>query len=103
MLTKLLPPLAIPSLSVAACLALITPCLAQVNPNSTNTDSFQSNEYDPATGSSGLNPLDLIHRATMGNIRSPEEFREDSNENINNAANDFKQQQQELLNNQNPE
>lgn len=49
----------------------------------------------PVRGS--LNPLDLIHQSNLGRSRGMGEFKQDSLQNINNAATDFKRQQQELL------
>ena len=75
-------------------------CLATIS-NSANaqiTDpnqppTFQSNEVDPLTGTSGFNPLDLIHNANLLNGRSGAEFAADSNEQIDDAASEFKKQQ----------
>ncbi len=62
--------------------------------------SYQSNEKDATYGDgvSGLNPLDLMHRAQQLNGRSPEEFNEESQVQLNNSASEFKRlQQQQIL------
>jgi hypothetical protein len=70
--------------------------------NQKQPDPFQSNEQNPLYGN-GINPLDLIHNANLLNSRSAQDFIEDTNENLDKAADDFKklqlqrmQQQQEL-------
>ena len=72
-----------------------------VNPQDS---TYQENEYD-AMGSSSFgnsfNPLDLIHRSTLSNGPSSEEFTQDSQQNLNNAADEFKRQQQERINQSN--
>lgn len=97
-LTKLLR-ITAASLSLASCLAVNDIAVAQNYPNS-QTDNYQPNEYDTLNGTSGLNPMELIHRARLGTSRTSQEFQEDSSENLNNAADDFKRQQQELLEHQ---
>jgi hypothetical protein len=44
-----------------------------------------------------INPLELIHRANLGNGRSMNDYREDQQQNFNDAAAAFRAQQQELL------
>ena len=62
-------------------------------------DGFQSNEQDALFGgsSTGINPLDLIHRANLSNGRSIEEFSSESETSIKNSASEFKRLQQERL------
>ena len=62
-------------------------------------DGFQSNEQDSLFGgnSTGLNPLDLIHRANLSNERSLEEFSSESETNIKDSASEFKRLQRERL------
>jgi len=90
------------ALTFVACLAQLT--LAQ---SLNEQDNFQSNEVDSFGGSTfgggSLNPLDLIHRANLSNGRSVDEFNQDSSENLNDAATDFKRKQQEMLLNQQEE
>jgi len=78
---------------------LLFPAVAQVN--STDTPDFQQNEYDSLTGPGGINPMDLIHRANMSTSRNQEEFQSDSQNQIDDAASEFKRQQQEHFQNQN--
>jgi len=78
-------------------LCFLSPSLAQIN--SEDSANYQSNEYDSTNSPGGLNPLDLIHRANMGTLRSSQEFQSDTEEKLDNAASDFKLQQQELLQN----
>lgn len=79
---------------------LLSPAVAQVNSTDTPPD-FQSNEYDALTGPGGINPMDLIHRANMSTSRNQEQFQSDSQDQINDAASEFKRQQQEHFPNQN--
>lgn len=82
--------------------AFIGSAIAQQAPNS-NQSGYQTNERS-ATGSSTLgdfNPLNLIHNANLQRSRGSAEFREDSNTEINRAAEEFKRQQRERL--QNPQ
>ena len=53
-----------------------------------------------STFGNSFNPLDLIHRANLSTGRSTEEFSQESQQNLNNAADEFKRQQQERLNQQ---
>ncbi|NEO26658.1 MAG: hypothetical protein F6K03_07115 [Kamptonema sp. SIO4C4] len=90
------------SLTLGFFLSLLLPfaataSLAQTSPNATN-EGFQQNERDSIfEGENGLNPLDLIHRANMGNRRSMGEFRQQTERNINRASEEFRRQQLELL------
>lgn len=56
---------------------------------------------DPFYGSGGdpeqFNPLDLIHRANLGGLRSMEEFIIEQDQNLNDAATDFRARQLQLL------
>lgn len=79
--------------------AASAPAIAQqTNPQSS---PYQENEYD-AMGSStfgnSFNPLDWVHRANLSNGPSSEEFSQESQQNLHNAADEFKRQQQERLN-----
>lgn len=63
-------------------------------------DSYQSNEKSGIYGDapSGLNPIDLMHRAQQLNGRSAAEFDADFQGQLNNSASDFKRlQQQQIL------
>mgnify|MGYP005844546573 CR=1 FL=1 len=89
------------SLTLCCCVSwfyLLSPALAQVN--STDNPNYQQSEYNSLTGPAGLNPLDLIHRANFGTSRTSDQFQSDSQQNLDNAATDFKRQQQELWENQ---
>lgn len=92
--------LSVSLLCLASWLYLVAPSQAQFN----NSDgaNFQPNEYDTLTGPSGLNPMDFIHRANFGTMRDSQQFQNDTNQQINDAAADFKRQQQEQLQNQSP-
>lgn len=80
-------------------LAITETATAQnISNNLNEPTNYQSNEYDPTLGPGGsFDPMDLIHRATMGPSRNPSQFNEDTQKNISNAAEDFKKQQQQLL------
>jgi hypothetical protein len=66
-------------------------------------EGYQSNEQDSLYGEgfTGINPMDLIHRAKLNNGRSSEEFDRDSQNNLNNSASEFKRLQQERILQQN--
>lgn len=73
--------------------------LAQSAPSQDLPQTYQTNEKGSLSGTFGndFNPFDLIHSARFANGRSNEEFDSDSNENINDAALEFKRQQQQLI------
>ncbi len=82
---------------------LHTPAQAQTyNPSQSTT--FQRNEKDASGLNSGVidgfNPLDLIHNSNFQR-RSASDFQEDSNEEINKAAEEFKRRQLQQLQNTN--
>lgn len=64
--------------------------------NEKEPNPFQSNEKSPLYGD-GINPLDLIHNANLLNNRSASDFAEDTNNNLDKAADDFKKQQLERM------
>ncbi|WP_119260270.1 hypothetical protein [cyanobacterium endosymbiont of Rhopalodia gibberula] len=59
---------------------------------------YQSNEQDPA-GELGniFNPMDLMHRSNLQRSRNAGDFAEDTNNNLNKAAQEFKLIQQRRL------
>lgn len=63
---------------------------------STERDTFSSELGD------GLNPLDLIHRSNFSRSRSLEEYRIDQQQDLDSAASEFRQQQQQLFQEQSP-
>lgn len=73
--------------------------LAQSASSQDLPQSYQTNEKGSLSGSFGndFNPFDLIHNARFANGRSNEEFDSDSNQNIDDAALEFKRQQQQLI------
>ncbi|WP_013323735.1 hypothetical protein [Gloeothece verrucosa] len=75
---------------------------AQLIPNSKNPEvKYQSNEENSSVDNSlgGLNPLDLIHNANLRRSRDASQFQEDSDSNLNQAAQDFKRKQQQMMQN----
>jgi hypothetical protein len=64
-----------------------------------DNSTYQSNEKDALYGDgvSGLNPIDLMHRAQQFNGRSPEEFNQESQAQLNNSASEFKRLQQQRI------
>ncbi|NJL52100.1 MAG: hypothetical protein HC930_07555 [Hydrococcus sp. SU_1_0] len=64
-----------------------------------NDDGYQSNEKSGIYGDapSGLDPLDIIHRAQQINGRSAVEFDRESQAQIDNSALDFKRLQQQRI------
>ncbi|MEM1368228.1 MAG: hypothetical protein AAGG02_09455 [Cyanobacteria bacterium P01_H01_bin.15] len=76
------------------------PVQAQVDYDPQQQDPFPSGDVDANTGTlDGIDPFELIHRSRLNNGRSATEFREDSNQKLDDAALDFKRQQQERLEN----
>lgn len=84
-----------------ASLVFSTPSLAQVtngaNPQEIfnrerNQDPFSSRNTDDSWGM-----FDLIHRAQMGTMRDPYEYANEQNQNINSAADAFRERQRQLM------
>lgn len=69
---------------------------AQNTINRQQNQPFQTNERNPLYGD-GINPLDLIHNANLLNNRSGSDFAEETKQNINSAAENFKRQQQQRI------
>ncbi|MDJ0713533.1 MAG: hypothetical protein QNJ54_04855 [Prochloraceae cyanobacterium] len=64
---------------------------------------YQSNEQNVLYETPGnINPHDLMHRSVLGPSRDAREFHENTGENIENAATEFKRQRERLLNLQFP-
>jgi len=60
-----------------------------------NADGFQNNEQDPSKNSfSGFDPMSLIHNANLSRSRNGYDFAEDTQQQLNKAAEEFKKQQQ---------
>jgi hypothetical protein len=99
----------LPKITLTAVFAVVLVGISGLGQSSlaqfTNKDSegYQSNEQDAlyGSGSDGFNPMELIHRANLGNGRSSEEFDRDTQQNISNSAADFRKQQLERMNNRN--
>ena len=64
--------------------------------NQKQPEPFQANEQNPLYGN-GINPMDLIHNANLLNGRSAADFMEDTNENLDQATDDFKKLQLERM------
>ena len=64
--------------------------------NEKEPNPFQDNEKSPVYGE-GINPMDLIHNANLLNSRSASDFAEDTDKNLNQAADDFKREQQRRI------
>ncbi len=67
-------------------------------------DIYQDNEKDPA-GEFGniFNPMDLMHRSNLQRSRNASDFAEDTSNNLNKAAEEFKLMQQQRLQQQIPQ
>jgi hypothetical protein len=101
---------------VFACLSVLltTGCLIGLAPqafaqttDSKPSDIFQDqNQTDPfssrGTGQAG-SMLDIVNRAILGPSRSSQEYGEAQRENLDDAAAQFRKQQQQRLQNQQPE
>ncbi|MBC6418618.1 MAG: hypothetical protein GDA44_07400 [Prochloron sp. SP5CPC1] len=91
------------SLSLGATLVLVFSggdTFAQTAADLNGVGTYPANERDSFSSSSGFNPFDLIHNARFGNRISVEEFNQNTQESLDNAAADFKLQQQRRLLNQ---
>jgi hypothetical protein len=86
------------SLSFILACTLAQPSLAQSLPHS-RSQGFQNNEIDNFMGieQGVFDPLDVIHRASMGPQRTLGEFRQEGQQQLNNAADKFRLEQFELL------
>jgi hypothetical protein len=92
---------------VAAPLFLVQPTWAEEE--TTQEDPIQEvnqveleesrDEFDYTQGDydQPISPLELIHRANLGGSRSMNDYRQDQQENFNDAAAQFRARQQELL------
>lgn len=93
-------------LSVALTLPLIAPGVGFAQSfNPQNREPTQPNEIDESNGSVGglnLNPANLIHQFNLQRGRSGSEFGTDTQETLTESADDFRKQQQERFNNQQP-
>ncbi|MDJ0591527.1 MAG: hypothetical protein QNJ72_16260 [Pleurocapsa sp. MO_226.B13] len=88
------------NLSIAIALTLLAGFNASTLAQSGgNNDGYQSNEKSDIFGDtpSGLNPLDLMHRAQQLNGRSAAEFNADSQGQLDNSVSDFKRLQQQRI------
>lgn len=91
---------------VALTLPLIAPgiCFAQTV-NLQDQQGTQPNAIDESNGNVGgfnLNPTNLIHEFNLKRERSGSEFSIDTQDTLTESADDFRQQQQERFNNQQP-
>ncbi|MDJ0533715.1 MAG: hypothetical protein QNJ70_14705 [Xenococcaceae cyanobacterium MO_207.B15] len=93
-------------LNILLSFGIITAIIPGYNPsaiaqyiNPDDNTGYQSNEKDSLYGDgiSGLNPLELIHRANLSNGRTAEEFSQDSIGQIRDSASDFKLLQQQKI------
>ncbi|PHV63965.1 hypothetical protein [Cyanobacterium aponinum] len=84
------------SFAFIALASFFAPANAQSNNINGKNEPFQSNERNPFYGD-GINPLDIIHNANFFNSRSGSDFAEDTENNINSEAENFKQLQQKRI------
>jgi len=86
---------------VGLALLLPKPSLAQVTNSADpqeifrrerNNDPFSSQNTDDSWGM-----FDLIHRAQLGTMRDPNEYANEQNQNINSAADAFRERQRQLM------
>lgn len=76
---------------------------AQVTNSQNPTAQYQKNEVGSNENSSfgnGFNPLDFIHNANLRRSRDAGQFQEDTNSGLNQAANEFKRLQQQMMQSQ---
>lgn len=77
-------------------IALGMPLLFNAPPALAN-EPFPTNEQDPVFGGQDFDPIDIIHDANLGRGQTADEFREQTNENLDEASQDFRRQQLERL------
>ncbi len=88
------------SLGAAIALSMsLTPASQAQTSDDAQSEVFPSSEPGNGFGSSSFSPFDLIHRATMGTLRDPSQFRESTARDLNEAAAEFRRQQLERLQN----
>lgn len=73
--------------------------LAQTYNPDENTQPNEESINGTSTFGNSFKPLDIIHRANLGRGRDMSEFNQDSQDNLNDAATEFKRLQQERLQN----
>ena len=84
------------SLGIVFSSSLIAPAMAQYR--NQEDSGYQSNEENPMSGTlGGIDPIDLIHNANLSNGRSAEEFDQDSQQQIQNSAEEFRRLQRERM------
>lgn len=90
--------LAIAIVGISGVLALPTPSLAQ-STTPAGEKPFTANEVDPTKQGlgNGFDPMSLIHNANLSRSRTGEDFAEDTQRTLNDAASEFKRQQQQRL------
>ncbi|MBD2070965.1 hypothetical protein H6F93_26190 [Leptolyngbya sp. FACHB-671] len=83
--------------------ASLQPTVAQTVDQLDNSLSGDGDSSDPFSGRGNQSGslLDLIHRVTLGNDRTPSEYNSTQQENLGTAATDFRTRQLELLRQQN--
>ncbi len=77
-------------------ISLFSPVTQAQSSINRQNEPFQSNERNPFYGD-GINPMDIIHNANFFNSRTGSDFAEDTENNLNSAAENFKQQQQQRM------
>ena len=92
-------------LNIVLSLGMITASIPGYSPSTLaqsqlNQDpNYQSNEKNSLYGDgiTGINPMELIHRANLSNGRTMEEFNQESAGQIQNSASEFKRLQQQKI------
>lgn len=88
-----------PSVVFAGTLALLssinTAVVAQINPEARG--DYQRNEQNSRSTIEGFDPMQLIHNANLRRSRGGAEFMEDTNNQLNQAAEEFRRLQQQRL------
>lgn len=90
--------LAIALLSTGSVFLSQLPSPAQYTPPA-EEKPFTANEVDPTKQGlgNGFDPMSLIHNANLSRSRTGADFAEDTQRTLNDAANEFKRQQQQRL------
>lgn len=83
------------SISLIGMIGPMSMAVAQnIDPQS---DTYQQNEQDALYRDININPMDVIHNSNLSQSRNLEQFTQDTSQNINDAAAEYKRLQQQRL------
>lgn len=91
--------LALSALTASLLGAMVQPQSALAQVTAPNEAPYTANEVDPSKQGlgNGFDPMSLIHNANLSRSRNGSDFAEDTRRNLNQAADQFKQLQQQRM------